>query len=360
MFGAVRCKIDSKSYYLGSPTAFQLFVANEIYEDSLNMAEESGLLFENEVFELMMSIGKWSKEEQDILDKFPEKIEKTKLELYDYQLRINDFKLCKKRLEIYRLEQLELLNKKYALNYITAEGFASFCKVNYLMGAGLRDSQFKPVWQDERFFDDHSGILDEIRYRYNMTRINDAQIRELARTDPWRFIWSTGNKANMFNRHAVDMTEEQRNLVAWSKLYDNLHETLEPPSETVIQDDDLLDAWLILQKKKREDKSPLQPTKEMRISKNDKINNAQNVFIMMGDDVCPITGKKIQMISNPEEAKKLDELLNGPEARAIKKMRFEAMDNYGTLRHHNLPDVKHDLVLQRNNLEIQHKKGKLK
>lgn len=360
MFGAVRCKIGNEPYYLGAPTAFQVFVANEIYEDSMQMAIESNMLFENDAVQILMDTGIWTQAEQQKLDDYPEKIEKTKLELYEYQSRINDFKLCKKRLEIYRTEMLDLINKRHRLDYITAEGFASFCKINYLMGAGLRDRNFKPLWTDETFFDDRSGILDEIRLEYNKTRIYDGKIRELSRTDPWRLTWNTGNKTNMFGKTALEMTDEQKNLVAWSRLYDSIYESMEPPSDDIINDDDLLDAWMILQRKKREEKKSEQRQEELRVSRNDKINSSQNVFIMMGEDIDPLTGKKIQMISNVEEAKKLDDILSTDQAKAIKKMRFEAIDKQGSLRHHQLPDIRQDILLQRNNLEIQQKKGKLK
>jgi len=360
MFGAVRCRIQGSSYYIGSPTAFQTFVSNEIYEESLLQAEESGVLSSNEIIDYMKQWGMWTDEEEQQLTDYPDKIEKTKLELYDYQSRPHDFKLCKKRIEIYRNNMMDLLFKKHRFDYVTSEGFASFCKVNYLMGAGLKDANFKPLWGDETFFEDHSGILDEVRSIYNQTRLKDIELRELARTDPWRLYWNTCDKHNMFGKQPIELTDEQKNLLAWSKLYDSVYEAMESPPEHIIEDDDLLDAWLILQRKKRIDKQQESKAENLQISKNPKINNAQNVFIMMGEDVDPLTGKNIQMVRNVEEAKRLDETLSTPELKALKKMRFDAIEKQGTLRHTSLPDVKQDLRMQATNLEIQTKKGKLK
>lgn len=360
MFGAVRCKLDGESYYISSPDGFHNFVSNEIYEDSLILAQESDILVEEEIIEYMRSWGLWNDWEQDRLDELPEKIENTKLELYDYQSNPHDFQLCKRRIGIYREEMLELLNKKHVFDYITAEGFALLCKTNYIIGTGLRDSTFQPKWKDDSFFNDHSGLLDEARGIYNRTRIMDAQLRELSRTDPWRLYWTTCDKTNMFNRPPIELTDEQKSLAAWSRLYDNVYESMETPPDNVIQDDDLLDAWLIIQRRKRKEGKQEKESQTIKISKNQRINNAQNVFVMIGEDIDPITGKNIQMVKNREEALKLDEVLSTKEIKAIKKMRFDAIKEHGFLRHSQLPDVRHDLMLQATNMEIDAKKGKLK
>ena len=361
LFGSVRCNVGGSIYYFSSPTAFHTFVSNEIYEDAIQQAYESNMISEERAVEILYDIGVWTTADEEKLKAYPDKIEQTKLELYDYQPRLHDFQLCKRRLAMYKQEMLDLIYKKHTLDYVTAEGFAAFCKITYLIGAGLRDHRFKPVWKGDSFFHDHSGLLEEIRGEYIKTRITDVQIRELAHTDPWRLMWSTGNKTNIFNRPTIEITDEQRNLAAWSRLYDSIYECLEPPTDAVIEDDDLLDAWLVLERRKRQEQKQQAKQKHdpMRISRSDKINNAQNVFIMMGDDIDPLTGKRIQLVSNTQEAMKLDDVINTKESKAVKRRRFEAMEKHGQLRHHQLPDIKQDLIMQRNNLEIQTKKGKL-
>lgn len=76
------------------------------------------------------------------------------------------------------------------------------------------------------------------------------------------------------------MTINQRNLLTWSKIYDNVQESLECPSEKVIEDDDMLDGWFLVQKLERE-RERVERERESSSSKSkqaSKLANAQVMF----------------------------------------------------------------------------------
>ena len=60
-------------------------------------------------------------------------------------------------------------------------------------------------------------------------------------------------------------------------MYDNVYESSESPSEEVIDDDDLLDGWFIIQRKKQE-KEKLQ-SEVANMTNNEKITNSEEVYI---------------------------------------------------------------------------------
>ena len=64
----------------------------------------------------------------------------------------------------------------------------------------------------------------------------------------------------------------------WSSLYDNIQESPDCPSNEVINDDDMLDGWMIIQKRNRE-QAKLQKDAENKFG-NKKISNADEVFIV--------------------------------------------------------------------------------
>lgn len=355
LFGAVRCKIDDTAYYVSSPTDFHVFVANEIYAECLS--EPSQLLTEEEVVDYLCSIGLWSEAEEDELDAYVDNLEKIKLELYDYRFNKTDFGMCKLRIKKLRDRFLELLNKKHSYDHVSIEGLATLSKMNYLIGSGLRDCRFELVWRDNGFLYDDHGLLEDVRLIYQRTRMSEAIIRELARTDPWRTYWMTCDRENIFGRKPLELTEEQKALVSWTKLYDSIFESLEPPEDFVVEDDDLLDAWLVLQRKKRAEDKEVKRREEFKISKNPKINNAQQVFIMVGEDKDPITGKNIQLVKNIDEARELDNIINSDQAKRAKQARFKSLDNVqGIVKHSQLEDVQRDLSIQYNNQIIERRK----
>lgn len=356
LFGAVRCRAGGTTYYLSSPSQFHVFVSNELYADCLSEVN-SNLFSEEEIVRYLYSIGMWSVAEQEELDAFPKKFEEIKLELFDYIYRPTDFGLCKLRIQRMKERRAELLMRRHSFDYVTAEGFATFCRMNYLIGSGLKNSSYQNIWTDDGFLSDRSGLLDEIRLIYQNTRITESQLRELARSDPWRMYWSTCDQGNMFGRSPLELTEEQKNLIAWTKLYDSIFQSLETPEEKIIEDDDLLDAWLILQRKKRKEEKVERQREEMKISNNPKINNSQSIFLMVGEEKNPLNGKNIQMVRNLDEAKELDKIINDDRARAAKAARFRAIEQGGELtKHVNLTDVRQDLTIQYNNQIIDQRK----
>ena len=59
-------------------------------------------------------------------------------------------------------------------------------------------------------------------------------------------------------------------------MYDNIQEAAETPSEDVINDDDVLDGWFIVQRKKREVESAQNDFENS--TKNERIKGAGEVF----------------------------------------------------------------------------------
>ena len=88
---------------------------------------------------------------------------------------------------------------------------------------------------------------------YKSQAIEEAQYRELARNNPWRSYWSSEKTARgVFGVCAAETTTEQRTIMMFSSMYDSVYESGEAPEDNVIEDDDMLDGWFLIQKQKRE------------------------------------------------------------------------------------------------------------
>ena len=136
--------------------------------------------------------------------------------------------------------------------------------------------QMRRRWQSFNDFlqEQDTGLVHGlINMYYRMEIANESTIRAAARSPVWRIKWS-GSKKNggvktLFGREMYDLTLDQFRLVYWSQIYDSAFESMEPPTDEVVADDKLFDAWLDEQAEKRKqinNKNSLE--KKIKNSKN--------------------------------------------------------------------------------------------
>jgi len=113
-------------------------------------------------------------------------------------------------------------------------------------------------------------------------------------------------------------------------MYDNIQESMDCPSEDVINDDDMLDGWFLTQKQKR-DKEKAESEFEQSIS-NEKINNSDEIFVMAG---------------SRHEAEKIDSM-NSVHGKMTKKERTATLQHKGSMEQHEFRDEKLKLRQQSN------------
>src|SRR5690606_30951918 len=144
--------------------------------------------------------------------------------------------------------------------------------------------------------------------------LSDTECRELARNEPWRSLWFLNDSKayHIFNDNGRELTIDQKNILIWSKMYDNIQESPDCPSDDVVDDDDMLDGWFILQKRKRE-KDRAEAELESS-TKSQKIKNASEVFVM----------------TSQKDADRV-ERMNDTTASMIKKQRLETIKKQGTV-----------------------------
>jgi muconolactone delta-isomerase len=172
-------------------------------------------------------------------------------------------------------------------------------------------------------------VVDEWQSHF----ISESKSRELARNDPWKSLWVTRESSGFTlfaNPPNTELTYNQKNILIWSQMYDNIQESMECPNKEVIEDDDMLDGWFIIQHKKRE-KDRVEKEFE-NSTKNEKIKNAPEVFV----------------VASKEKAEKINDM-NDMNAKMIKHQRKLALDRYGSLDEQNLPDQRRNIQAMANN-----------
>lgn len=338
--GCIRLKLknDSTIYLFTKPTNYQKYIGEEIYHDLIYEYQLQGLFSEEELTDFMLDNGLWNSENEEKIEKIKKNIEELKIGVYQSFFKSVERKTIKKALDLTKIELNSLIDKKSSYSHMSAMGAASLAKNRYLFGCSLYYEDNSPVVKTENFWKEDSQLIEKLINVYYNQRISESKYRELTRNNIWRTYWGCRKAAqSVFFGNSIDLTEEQRNLISWTVLYDGIYECPDCPSDEIIEDDDATDGWLILQKRER-DKTKNQKMIES-LTGNDKINKSDEIFIP---------------VNTPEDAKKIEEL-NADSAKAIKRRRDKLIKEKGVVAHDKLPDVKQDILMEANK---QSMKGK--
>lgn len=289
-----------------------------VYQNAYDNALNDDIMTLEDTEKWMRAAGLWQKKDDESLEQISKDIEEAKVNLYNN--RHNEYAKKTGKSLIRNLEYLlsQQNNKKNAFYNQTCEAIAELTRLTWILK--------KTSYINDKLIENDEDI-DELINIYNKSFLSDAEIRDLARNEPWRSLWIIGknNKATLFfNRRGEDITFNQKNLLLWSQTYDNIQESIEAPSESVIEDDYLLDGWFIIQRRKR--KRDL-AEKELESSfKNQKIKSAKELFVI------PKSGQNAESIHE----------LNSQESKMIIKQRNSVIKKSEKISYDQLPDVQNE------------------
>jgi hypothetical protein len=263
----------SNGLVIHPPTIDQIIESLVKYNEAYEQAVVDGLMTENQMEAWMKEQLLWTSYNENKVEEMRKKIENLKVDIYEKRQDAKAAKWIRLSLrENEKILNLELSQKgTHFLN--TCEGFATSEKTSWLIS--------QTTYKNNKLYDFAEHFISQIVEDWYNSFLTDSQARELARNEPWKSLWVIKEKARIplfMNVESGELTYNQKNLMVWSQMYDNIQESLECPSSDVINDDDMLDGWFILQNRKR-DKERLE--KEFEITtNNNKIKNSSEVFIM--------------------------------------------------------------------------------
>lgn len=310
--GKLRCKYENEVYIIVPPDDDLKYEAQEIYYDMFIESKEKEIFTHDEMVDFMIEKGMWSLDEEDEMSsEIPKAIEDCKVELYKAVYNTPRRIEMREHIERGKKRFDELINKRNTLFQYTCEGISSFAKSMFLIENTTYKENKKCNWADIG--------SDEILIQINQSHIDDDAIRELARTAPWTNIWPVKKKSgNIFGKNT---NHDQERLLNWSILYDNIHESPDCPHDSILQDDDMLDGWLILQRREREEEKKKKQGSE--VVGNKKISQADEIFV-------PAQTK--------EDANRINDL-NDNWAKRIKRQRMKIVEKHGEVNYKQFPDI---------------------
>jgi hypothetical protein len=335
-FGGLYIEKDNLTLLVKPLTIEQSYKASIIYNKAYEQAIIDEIMSEDEINDWMLQNGLWSKVHDNKTEGLKKDLEKLKIEIYNNR---NDSKL-RERIRLYiragEKQMLEHLREKSIYYQNSREGYALSEKISWI----IKNS----TYCDDKLYDFKDVSLSYIVDEWQSSVLSEGIIRELAREEPWKSLWSiksNGIKKLFYNEDNQELTLNQKNLVIWSQIYDNIQESMDCPNDDVIKDDDLLDGWFLIQAKKRE-KEKLEKDFESG-TRNDKIKNAGEVYVVVDPN-------------DKDSISKVDSM-NDSVSQLIKKQRFEVINQKNGAYQHDFADEKQKMQMQITNQMRNNVKG---
>jgi hypothetical protein len=310
-----------------------MYAAQQLFREVLAEAPLHGVYTEEELADLALQIGLWDEDLEKQLETYVKDMQDFKVKLYEFAHKNTERTKIRNLLNQARERADALFARKTTLSKYSATTHAAAVRNRYILGVSLCNEDGSPYFKnDSDYWRASSEFLDILSTQYIKAQITEAEYREIARSEPWRSLWDSSAKAqSIFGIPVSSYNEDQREISLWSKLYDSVYEHPECPSQTIIEDNDMLDGFLILKKKEwgeRKQKGDIEGG-----LKNEKIRNSQEVYLMSD-------GSK-------EELQKIENM-NDASAKIIKKQRNKYIDKVGEANELDLPDVKKRLHMEAN------------
>jgi len=312
--GKYRIQIFKKELEILSPTIEDEYYINKAYMDGMESSLYEGFKTNEEMVSWMVEKNLWSYNEDADLKMYQQKVKDLKIDIYNAR---NSIKLRERvRSEIRNTEfQVSKLNQKKSAYYNnTCEGIATVEKISEFL---KRCTFFKG-----ELYDFEELPVDLVSSKYYSLFLTERQIRDLARNEPWRTIWNLNdtNSVLLFNNGDRELSHDQKNIMVWSKMYDNVQESMDCPQDDIIKDDDMLDGWFLVQGKKRDEERSKSEVDNL----NPKVAGSQEVYLM----------------ANSKEDRRRIDSLNSFESSVIKKQREQVIKSKGSASQLDFPDEK--------------------
>lgn len=286
--------IDFEDRKIYDPTNQVKIRGKKIYVQTLRSTFD--LLSDRDLLIFLNRIGQWSSEIQAEYDRMPKLIEDQKLTYYKYHVDPIKRKQNRTVLENTVDRYNKLSAKRNSFYHFTSHGIA--------VGRMWR-SMIEEMY-------DGNDYLNALSY-YHKNKIDNDDIRDVALSSEWIAYFSVNE--NVFGSNPFNLTDYQRDLIHWSKIYSNVRSHPECPEEPIFNDHFAFDGWMIKQNRDR-----VNEKKKDNLSTG-KIQNPRNFYAF---------GPR-----NSDEIKEIYDL-NDDKAKAKISETFKQIKEEGTVKDHHL------------------------
>ena len=326
--GYVKHKLKDGLYiYIHPPSIDEKIRSDEVFMEAYEDALNEGLMSSDECLSFMMENQIWNPIKEQKVTDLEQEIENLKLGVFESFFNIELREKTRSELKLAKNILRDLTSQKHSYDHVTVGGVATYAKNAWIAENCTR-------YEDGSSYDWIDIDVQKAMQINNSSVFTEEAIRELAKTNPWKGYWSLRDKdKNIFNKHPLELTFNQSHLISWSRAYENVYESMECPTEDVIEDNDAFDGWMIKQKKERESSR----NEKFGESLTNKHQGANEIFVFAP------TEADAERVNN----------LNNPAAKMQKRARTEQIysGEQGGVHYQQFRDVKMNLAEQLHDMQ---------
>lgn len=314
-----------EKYELRKISNITRYEADLLYANIIADEKYNDWIREEYVDNVLISLGLWTNDTKKHMEQMEKRVENLKVELFESFMNPTSQKRVRSNLNSTRNQLNKIRSIKTEFSANTLEGYASSIKYEFI----ICNSLYK---NNKRIFDwdskDQNAVslswFNSLIAEINKYTITIADFKALARSYIWKSYWNVHKNNSIFSGSVSDWTDDQRSLVSFSQMYDSIYEHPECPSDKVIEDDDMLDGWMIVQRRKIEKAKKQASLDDL----NPNLKKAGEVFLF---------GQK------PEE---IEEILSLNSKESLNRMqeKLSAINNTGKIEDSALPDNRRQII----------------
>lgn len=269
--------VNNKKYKVIYPSLEVKYMAEELYVEIMEGSKyDTEYLDNNQVDNILRYQKIWNNDMQERLDSCIKIIEQYKMELYKEYFNKEKRDQIRKILDGVRNTMEELSQIKHSMDYLKLEFFASSMKNQYIISQRILNTDGSQVFNEDYCYLD-SRELSKFLKPIEEKTVTAKDLRDIVKSD----TWSAYTVQDKIFGPSIDLNDDQRNLLALQRMYNNVRQHPECPSDEIIDDDDALDGWFLFQK----DKQKKDKIKNSLLNKvRGKIKNHSDIFIFTQND----------------------------------------------------------------------------
>ena len=270
-YGVCVIKYKGITLKVNNPTIEQEVESCHVYSNAYDLAYSDDVMDEEEMLDWMRAKGLWSDEDDQRVEGLEKDIEDLKVGIFQARNNEQRREQIRKYIRAGEEQVAEMLIKKNRYRENTCEGIAENAKWDWIVT--------NCTTLNGELFDFQSASVEYILSCFRESMLPESKIRELAQNEPWRCLWAVKDDAGtkLFYNDG-DLTINQKNMIIWSRMYDNIQESMDCPSDDVIEDNDMLDGWFVVQRRKR--KKERAESEFENSTSSEKIKNSSEIFVM--------------------------------------------------------------------------------
>jgi len=265
-------------YKIITPTRETIGLGDFLAQEAAQELNFSQLITKEELKKTLNNKGIWTYEDDSKLKISEDAIEDMQISIYKNFFNSKAKNSLKRRLVGLRNAISQAHEKKSSLDNVTLESYFDFIKDRFIVGMSLYDINNKKIYDADTFFQQDSLMLDRAYDAWISQYAIIPHLREVARTNPWKSYWDSCQNISVFGVGTLGLNLFQRNVILFSKMYDNARQSQETPPDEIFEDDDAFDGWMAIQRKEAD--------------KNREKNTADKISGQKGDEIFMVTGQE--------------------------------------------------------------------